>query len=146
MLPETTRTRIEREADEYARTYTGTKLIKRPYIAGATAEAEFNRKEIEDLKAWKESASAELGKIQDWGHGNKTLPLGASITDEAVKRLKAYDELRIEAQRLADALEKIIEWANDSGMKEVAIDDKKGMALYHSKHLALNALQQWRGK
>lgn len=98
MLPETTKQRIERDAEK---TYPVLHLNKnagpnsrrnqRAYIAGATAEAE-------------------------------------------------------KAQRLADALEKIIEWVNDTGIKNVAIDDKKGMALYHSKHLSLNALQKWRGE
>lgn len=36
-LPPSIQSMIEREADEYARTYSGTKLIKRPYVAGATA-------------------------------------------------------------------------------------------------------------
>ena len=38
-LPQNIIDRIEADAAEYARTYTGTKLIKRPHIAGATAEA-----------------------------------------------------------------------------------------------------------
>lgn len=46
-LPKTIEDRIITEADEYARTYSGTKMIKRPYIAGATAEAERAQKLVD---------------------------------------------------------------------------------------------------
>lgn len=35
-LPQDLKEKIEKLADEYARTYTGTKTIKRPYLAGAS--------------------------------------------------------------------------------------------------------------
>jgi hypothetical protein len=43
---------------------------------------------------------------------------------------------------LEQALKTILEWVNDSGLKDVALDDKPGMALYHIKWLATNALKQ----
>lgn len=39
MMPQSVKERIEKEAQEYARTYKGTKLIKRSYIYGAEHEA-----------------------------------------------------------------------------------------------------------
>jgi hypothetical protein len=45
-------------------------------------------------------------------------------------------------RELEAAHEKILEWVKDSGMKNVALDNKPGMALYHIKWLATNALKQ----
>lgn len=49
-LPKAVEDRIIADADEYARTYSGTKMIKRPYIAGATAEAERSQKLVAALE------------------------------------------------------------------------------------------------
>lgn len=38
-IPAELQEEISNKADEYARTYSGTKMIKRPYIAGATEYA-----------------------------------------------------------------------------------------------------------
>jgi hypothetical protein len=43
---------------------------------------------------------------------------------------------------LTKTLETILEWVKDSGKQEVNLDDKPGMALYHIKWLATNALIQ----
>jgi hypothetical protein len=56
MIPQSVKERIENEAQEYARTYNGTKLIKRPYIAGAEREASLSAglvKALQEIAAMK---------------------------------------------------------------------------------------------
>lgn len=49
-LPEELQERIKADADEYARTFSGTRSIKRPYIAGATAEHELAQPLVDALE------------------------------------------------------------------------------------------------
>jgi len=56
MIPQSVKERIEKEAQEYARTYKGTKLIKRPYIDGAEHEASLSAglvKALQEIAAMK---------------------------------------------------------------------------------------------
>lgn len=46
-LPEEIQEQISKDADEYARTFSGTRSIKRPYRAGATAWAQWKSKHDE---------------------------------------------------------------------------------------------------
>lgn len=46
-----------------------------------------------------------------------------------------------EIARLRNALEKSLEWIADVGQREVSLEDKKGMALYHIRWLAKNVLE-----
>lgn len=64
--------------------------------------------------------------------------------------ISAYDagaaDEKKKAQVLADALEKIQEWCKDSGLKNCNIGNKLHMAVYHSLHLAKNALTNYAGE
>lgn len=64
---------IEKEADEYARTYSGTKTIKRPYIAGATAHALACIRKDEEIQALKEQLKQVLHWYNEMGHGRATM-------------------------------------------------------------------------
>lgn len=50
------------------------------------------------------------------------------------------ESLEQENERLRKIFVKILQWIDDAGLKEVAIDNKIQVALYHCKHLATNAL------
>lgn len=90
------------------------------YIAGATAWA-----------PWK-VAYDELKTLFD-----------KHLTKEQ-ELLKAAEASVKVSQRMADALEKIKTLCEKGGAKHVAINDAKGMAIYHSLHLAHQALQQFK--
>lgn len=68
------------------------------------------------------------------------VPLIEALTEKEFR----YQELKDRAQCMVDALEKIKKQCEDGGAKHVAIDDPKGMAIYHSLHLAHQALQQFK--
>lgn len=49
--------------------------------------------------------------------------------------------LKAENEKMRKALEKSLEWIADIKQKDIPLDDKKGMALYHIKWLATEALK-----
>lgn len=107
--------RIKADAERF----TKDEGYQKVYIAGATAEHE-------KIEAAIDSAiHKERNALQ------------AKVTQMDMDWLKR-------AQVLVDALEAIEKWCIESGLKSVAIDDPKGMAIYHSLHLAKNALKQWK--
>jgi hypothetical protein len=67
----------------------------------------------------------------------------ATIPLEACK--KGNELVGKEIERLRKNCQTIIEWVHDAGIKNVSLDDKKGMALYHIKHLALDSLNTKEG-
>lgn len=126
-LPEDIRVQIWSEAKAYAKKH-GRKEVgyySLNYEAGATAwapwfvkhsaieselhgvraENERFKKEAEQLRQWKKEATELLAPILDYGQGRA--PLGKSITEFVLKRVKKYDELKDQARRMADALEEI---------------------------------------
>lgn len=97
--------------------------------------------ELQQLKAWKQEAMQVYEPIVVWGQNNKELPLGSSIVSEVMKRVNESEAKDKEIERLRGLMQKMMEWVNDAGLKEVALDSKPGMAIYHIKHLLIEALQ-----
>jgi hypothetical protein len=53
---------------------------------------------------------------------------------------KQRDELQAKCDKYEKALKGVQKYCKEAGLKQVAIDDTKGMAIYHSLHLANEAL------
>lgn len=128
--------------------------LKRAYIAGATAEAECLQAEIDGLnnlcnklESWKREASEVLAPVMEYAQGHPEAKLGSSLAQFVVDRCKAYDQLMQDHQAMKEredkyrtALRNISIWCEESGLKKIALDDKNGVAIYHSMHLAKDAL------
>lgn len=75
------------------------------YIAGATAENERTEQQITKLEQWKSEADLLLAPLLEWGHAQKDIPLGKSITEDILRRAKEYAGVKERAQKLVDTLE-----------------------------------------
>jgi hypothetical protein len=67
-LPTYLQGRIEKEADEYARTYNGTKTIKRPYLAGASFLYSLLKEEKGEVGRWRKEGYEQLYKRAKAGY------------------------------------------------------------------------------
>jgi hypothetical protein len=103
-LPADVVEQIEKDADEYARTYSGTKLIKRPYIAGATEWAQWFVKqnavqsELHGVRAENERLKDQNGRLHE---KNKL------VSEEYRKLSVERNALKERAERMEKALIKL---------------------------------------
>jgi hypothetical protein len=129
------------------------------------------QQEYEALQRWKEEAKTLLNPIFEYAEKHPDMKIGGSMTEFVINRCKEYDKLKGKCQtlsikhrlivlaledgakqnialkekadKMAEALSKNLEWIASTGIKNVAIDDKKGMALYSIKHLSQTALSSY---
>jgi hypothetical protein len=129
------------------------------------------QQEYEALQRWKEEAKLLLNPIFEYAEMHPYMKIGGSMTEFVINRCKEYDKLKghyntvydehgklitaleklkpehaalkEKADKMAEALSKNLEWIASTGIKNVAIDDKKGMALYSIKHLSQTALSSY---
>src|SRR5687767_9748964 len=103
-LPKEVVEQIEKDADEYARTYSGTKLIKRPYTAGATAYAQ-----------WKVRFDEQAEQLRQAQLSVKSLRYSLDQRDQQLKE---------RAERMQTALEWIKTYGPDQSALGQAFIDK----------------------
>lgn len=76
---------------------------------------------------WKKEANLLLDPLLEWGHAQKDIPLGSSITSEILRRAKLYTAAEAKADRYEKAL-RLIEQMSDPGDYYKAICEMKAIA------------------
>lgn len=82
-----------------------------------------------------------LKRVARWvKEGSLSAEYGVGYKEGIEIMHKELMTLRAKCDRYEIALKNIQIWCKESGLKQVAIGDKKGMTIYHSLHLANEAL------
>jgi hypothetical protein len=136
--------KVSTERDPYCMGLTMFEVAQVPMINALTEYATRLlqvEQENKELKQWKSEATELLNPILDYGQSKEAgIPLGKIITNTVLERCKQATELQAKCDRYEGALKGVQKRCKEAGLKQVAIDDAKGMAIYHSLHLANEAL------
>lgn len=111
-----------------------------------TLANEISEKIKADAEHYANVQIGDKGKFSDYAFLCKWQNAYDDYTAGATEWAGWFVKLKEREDSYRTALRNIIIWCEESGLKNIALDDKKGMAIYHSLHLAKNALADYRGK